>query len=82
MSQGTVTAAPTAGPYDYDGALRVVLAVQRAVASDDFHAGVVYGYEQTGRPETAAAFTRAVDQQREFAALEAEFANETAASAA
>ena len=62
---------------DYEIAFKLIAAVQRAVESPDFHAGVIYAYEAAGRTHQAALFTAAVEEQRAFAALEAEFGNET-----
>jgi hypothetical protein len=54
--------------YDYDAAFRLIAQVQRAAASDDYHAGIIAGYENSRRPAMAAKFTAAVEEQRAFAA--------------
>lgn len=55
---------------EYDRAFRVIEVVQRAVASEDFHAGVLAGYELLGI--SGAPFTAAVIEQRQFAEDQAE----------
>lgn len=70
MDQDIAQAAPT---YDYDRAFRIIAAIHRAVSSAEFHAGVLYGYERAGRPDSGALFTAAVEEQRRFAQDEAEF---------
>ena len=62
--------------YDYAAAFRLIEQVQRATASDDYLAGVIAGYENSGRPAMAAKFTAAVAEQRQYAADEAEFGAE------
>lgn len=74
IHDGASAVIPANRDYDYDGALKFIAVVRRAVDSADFHAGVVYGYTDSGRPAMAAAFTAAVEERREFDAIEAEFA--------
>lgn len=74
IHDGASAVIPANRDYDYDGALRLIESVRRAVASSDYFDGIVYGYTDSGRPAMAAAFTAAVEEMREFDALEAEFA--------
>jgi hypothetical protein len=63
--------ADNATAYDYDAAFRLIAQVQRAAASDEYLAGIIAGYENSGRPAMAAKFTAAVAEQRAFAADQA-----------
>jgi hypothetical protein len=76
MDQVTATSRQAA-EYEYDAAFRLIAQVQRAAASDEYLAGIVAGYENSGHPATAAKFTAAVAEQRKFAADEAESRNDT-----
>jgi hypothetical protein len=70
VTHGTDTSEKTTIEYDYDRAFRIIELVQRAVDDQGFYAGVLAGYELAGA--LSAHFTAAVDEQRQFAADEAE----------
>ena len=60
--------AKTAADRDVESEFRLIAAINRAAASDEFHAGIIAGYELTGRTAQAAKFTAAVEAQRALAA--------------
>ncbi len=60
--------------YDYDHAFRLIDRIKRALADPTYFAAAVMVYREMYSAEMAEKFTAAVEEQREYAALEAELA--------
>jgi hypothetical protein len=76
-----VTATSRQAAYDYDHAFLMIAAVDQAAASDDFHAGIIAGYNLLRHPSGAAKFTAAVEAQRQRIQDDAELGDDTDGSA-
>jgi hypothetical protein len=74
---GTADITEAAEQYNYERAFEMVAAVYQAAASDDFHAGVIAGYNLLRHPSGAAKFTAAVEAQRQRIQDDAEFGDDT-----
>lgn len=73
--------APATGDYDYDGALRLIRSIQRAMVDRDYYFDALNYLVANHRAEFAVKFIAAVGEQARFAALDAELAGELDRSA-
>lgn len=74
MASVTATAdSVTVADYDYENARRVVRSIQRAAADPVYLEALLSVYREAGYGDYADKFAAAVEEQRTFAALEAEF---------